>query len=150
MDRRCVTSSSARRGRGLTPISPSCPGLQRSTGSTSWFSVPRIGEKAIAEFQKTSPWIRVARTAEASLGILAESQEGTAAAKIDEVLPGSPAERGGLQKRDQILELNGKPVHDFGELSKSVRTLKHGQKAAIKLLRDGKEKNVTVEFGDWK
>jgi len=110
----------------------------------------RIGEKAIAEFQKTSPWIRVARTAEASLGILAESQEGTAAAKIDEVLPGSPAERGGLQKRDQILELNGKPVHDFGELSKSVRTLKHGQKAAIKLLRDGKEKNVTVEFGDWK
>ncbi len=110
----------------------------------------RIGEKAIAEFQKTSPWIRVARTTEASLGILGELQDGTAATKIDDVLPGSPAERGGLQKGDRILELNGKPVHDFDELSKLVRTFKPGQKAAIKLLRDGKEKNVTVELGSWK
>jgi len=113
-------------------------------------SSARVSEKAIAQLRSTSLGIGVARTNEASLGILGEPQGGTAAAKIDEVLPGSPAERGGLQKRDQILELNGKPVHDFGELSKSVRTLKHGQKAAIKLLRDGKEKNVTVEFGDWK
>ena len=41
-------------------------------------------------------------------------------------------------------------MHDFEELSKFVRTFKPGQKAAIKLLRDGKEKNVTVEFGGWK
>jgi S1-C subfamily serine protease len=41
-------------------------------------------------------------------------------------------------------------VHNFEELSKLVRTLKPGQKAAIKLLRDGKEMKVTVEFGVWK
>jgi hypothetical protein len=113
-------------------------------------SSARVSEKAIAQLQSSSPGIGVARTNEGSLGILLETKEGAPPLKIDEVLPGSPAERGGLQKGDRVLELNGKPVHDFGELSKSVRTLKPGQKAAIKLLRDGKEKNVTVEFGGWK
>jgi hypothetical protein len=67
-------------------------------------SSAHVSEKAIAQLQNARLGIGVARTNEASLGILGGPHEGTAAAKIDEVLPGSPAERGGLQKGDRIPE----------------------------------------------
>jgi S1-C subfamily serine protease len=109
----------------------------------------RVSEKAIAQLHTVNPWIEVGRLKEESLGIILDSENEMPLAKIDQVLPGSPAERGGVQKGDRILELNGKPVRDFHDVQSSLGSLRRGQKAPLKLLRDGKKMNMTVEIGGW-
>ncbi len=66
---------------------------------------------------------------------------------ITSTVPGSPAERAGLQPGDIVRSLNGKPVDDFQTLRGMIGSLEAGQKIEIQILRDGKpgKTNVTIE-----
>jgi Do/DeqQ family serine protease len=68
-------------------------------------------------------------------------------ALIGKVVPDSPAAKGGLQDGDIVIEANGKPIKDFGQLRYMVGLLRVGDKVSLKILRDGKPKEVSVTVG---
>ncbi|MBE0537590.1 MAG: DegQ family serine endoprotease [Phycisphaerae bacterium] len=66
---------------------------------------------------------------------------------ITEVVPESPADKAGLERRDIIRKINGKVVEDWQSFRNEVALLKPGTKINLTVLRDGKEKAFTVEIG---
>ncbi|HSW12338.1 MAG TPA: DegQ family serine endoprotease [Solimonas sp.] len=71
----------------------------------------------------------------------------TRGAVITRVLPKSPADKAGLKSEDVILEANGRPVDNFAQLRNRVGLLRIGEKVNLKILRDGKPKDITVSIG---
>jgi serine protease Do len=69
---------------------------------------------------------------------------GEKGALVSEVQPESPAEKAGLKTGDIILEFDGKPISEMSELPRLVAATRIGKKVGVKILRDGKEKKVTV------
>ncbi|HPP12917.1 MAG TPA: DegQ family serine endoprotease [bacterium] len=72
----------------------------------------------------------------------------TSGALVAEVLKDTPAEKGGLQPGDVILELNGKPVKDIKDLQIKVADTKAGETLALTIWRDKKKLTVTVKAGE--
>src|SRR5256714_8424198 len=74
--------------------------------------------------------------------------EGDSTTVIGYVMPGSPAEKAGLQPGDKILSVDGKPVRRFMGMSDSISwdvVRSEGDKIAVKFQRDGKVQTVSVE-----
>ncbi|MFW6283810.1 MAG: PDZ domain-containing protein, partial [Desulfosalsimonas sp.] len=64
---------------------------------------------------------------------------------ITQVFKGDPADKAGIKPNDIITEVNGKPVDSPRELSRRIAGIKPGQKAEIKLIREGKTRKFNVE-----
>jgi len=62
---------------------------------------------------------------------------------VTSVEEGAPAAEAGIRAGDVVLELDGKPIHDAGDLTKAVGAAEGGRPLAVKLVRD--EKTVDVE-----
>jgi serine protease Do len=69
---------------------------------------------------------------------------------VDQVLPGTPAADAGLKSGDVITKLDGKDVHDAGDLSLRVAGFKPGAKVQLTYMRDGAEKTVEVTLAPQK
>jgi predicted metalloprotease with PDZ domain len=63
---------------------------------------------------------------------------------VSSVREGSPADEGGLQTGDVILEFDGKEIRSSRDLRKRVREAKGGSAVAVKVLRDEKPRDVQV------
>jgi serine protease DegQ len=63
------------------------------------------------------------------------------------VLKNGPADRAGLQVRDVVLEIDGKPTRDSAALLSQIASLKPGREATLKVLRDKKPIQVAVTVG---
>ncbi len=63
---------------------------------------------------------------------------------INEVVPDSAAAKAGLKAGDVIISMNGNRVHSFNELRARIATLGAGRKAELGLLREGKERRISV------
>jgi len=70
--------------------------------------------------------------------------ENSSGVLITEVTEKSAAAVAGLKSGDVVTELNGTPVKDSRNLKLAVGRLAPGDKVAVKVLRDGKEKSFTV------
>ena len=66
---------------------------------------------------------------------------------ITEVVPDSPADKAGLVRRDVIRKINGKAVEDWQSFRNEVAMLKPGTSIDLTVVRDGNEKELTVEVG---
>jgi len=69
---------------------------------------------------------------------------------ISEVIPDSPAEKGGLRKGDVVLKYNGQEVENTYQFRKMVGRTPVGKKVKIQVLRKGREKSLTVTIGELK
>jgi serine protease Do len=58
------------------------------------------------------------------------------------VIPGSPADKAGLEENDIILELNGSRLDDNNPLAKVISQFKPGDEITLKVLHKGDEKEV--------
>ncbi|RMH43572.1 MAG: PDZ domain-containing protein, partial [Gammaproteobacteria bacterium] len=67
---------------------------------------------------------------------------------IPEVSEGSPAERGGLKAGDIVLEINGHRLESAADLPFMIGLTEPGERIRVKILRDGKEKNLTIKVGE--
>ncbi len=66
---------------------------------------------------------------------------------VTKVMPGSPAQKGGLKSGDIIVEFNGKPVKNVADLQLKVINIKPGQTVKITVIRDGVRKTLEVKIG---
>jgi serine protease Do len=69
-------------------------------------------------------------------------------ALVSEVTKGGPADGSGLEHGDVIVEFNGNPVGEFGDLPRMVAATPPGEKITLKVLRKGKEKTIKVKLGE--
>jgi serine protease Do len=63
---------------------------------------------------------------------------------VTEVFTGDPADKAGIKPDDIIVSLNGRKVESSRELSKAISGLSIGDKAEIKINRNGKIKSLEV------
>jgi len=66
---------------------------------------------------------------------------------IRSVLRRGPAEAAGMQARDVVLELDGKPTHDLTTLLAQIAALTPGSQAKLKVLREKKPVELEVTVG---
>jgi len=69
---------------------------------------------------------------------------------IADVTKNSPADKAGIIRSDIIVEFNGKSVKDCHSLPKLVADIPVGNKAKIKINREGQFKTITVTIGELK
>ena len=67
---------------------------------------------------------------------------------VASVAPGSPAEKAGLKQYDVVTEINGQPVKDMSDLRFKITDIQPGQKAVMKVIRDGKPVTLTAVVED--
>jgi len=65
-------------------------------------------------------------------------------AVVEEITDGSPAAKAGLQAKDVIVAIDGKPVGGAESLTAYVRALASGAQAKLTVVRDGKATDVDV------
>jgi serine protease Do len=68
-------------------------------------------------------------------------------AQIASIVPGSAAERGGLQENDIIVAINGQQLTNRLQLSEIVSRLRPGERLTLTVNRDGRTRDVTVTLG---
>jgi len=68
-------------------------------------------------------------------------------ALVSKVMPGSPAEKAQLQIGDIIIEFNGQPIENSGDLPPMVGMTPINDKAKLKILRQGDEKTIDFNIG---
>lgn len=68
---------------------------------------------------------------------LAERLGRAAGVEVVEVVPGSPAERAGLRPEDLLLEVDGAPVTDAGDLQRLMVAEAVGRELALRVFREG-------------
>ena len=78
----------------------------------------------------------------ASLGI-----QRTDGALITQIVPESPAEKGGIQPYDLVIQLGDKKIASTRDLARAVMNYSPGDKIKVKVVRNKKEKTLTIKVG---
>ncbi len=69
-------------------------------------------------------------------------------ALIADIEKDGPADKGGIQSGDIIIKFDGKTVKEMSDLPLMVAETPVGKKVNVVVLRNGKEKNITVKIGE--
>lgn len=68
-------------------------------------------------------------------------------ALVSKIIPGSPAEKAGLQIGDIITEFNGQQIETSGDLPPMVGITPIDEKATLKIIRQGENKTIEFKVG---
>ena len=71
----------------------------------------------------------------------------TKGALVAEVSKNTPAAAAGLEQGDVIVEFNGVPVEDVGQLRNQVAMTAPGKQVPIAIVRDGQRRELTISLG---
>jgi Tol biopolymer transport system component len=87
------------------------------------------------------------RSSGASLGTVPDyAGDGRPGVLLAGVRPGSPAEKGGLQRGDLLIELAGSPIREIHDLMFVLRRAKAGETAKAVVERNGQKVELQVTF----
>jgi serine protease Do len=73
-----------------------------------------------------------------------DKAEGAIVGRVEE---NSPAAKAGLKTGDVVLSVDGKPLKDARELSRTIAWMEPGAKATLQVWRDGARQEITVTLG---
>jgi serine protease Do len=129
-----VDARTFQRAVGTAPVERDLPltvfrygqGRQRVSVRLAAMPAELMGERVAAEF---GFFIRDV--------MFEEPGAGDSAATVGEVLPGSPAERGGLRTGDVIRELNGEPLRSFRHAAQALARVALDQPLRLRVGRTG-------------
>lgn len=67
---------------------------------------------------------------------------------VGDVTPNGPAQEGGLQRGDIILDVDGKPATDSNQLRMSISMMLPGSHIKVKVLRNGSEREMSLKLAE--
>jgi serine protease Do len=67
---------------------------------------------------------------------------------VEQVAPGGPSEKAGIEPGDVIVALNGKPVREGNDLVNPITATPVGTTVTVGVMRDGKRQDFKVTIGD--
>jgi Do/DeqQ family serine protease len=67
---------------------------------------------------------------------------------VGDVSPKSPAQDGGIERGDIILDVNGKPVTDSNQLRMDISMMQPGSTVKLTVLRNGSEKQMSLKLAE--
>jgi serine protease Do len=70
-----------------------------------------------------------------------------AGALVAQIMPGGPADEGGLEVGDVILEFDGKEINMSSDLPHAVGRVRPGMKAKLVVMRDKKRRTIELKVG---
>lgn len=136
----------------LIGINSAIASLGSSTGSSSQggnigigFAIPvnearSIADQLITSGKATHPYLGVA----SKDGVVADGSAKRAAAVLTNVVSGTPADKAGLQAGDAIISVDGDSIDGSLSLVAQVRERSVGDKATLKIVRDGQSRDLNV------
>lgn len=80
--------------------------------------------------------------------VLSEKLGAKQGALVEHVDKDSPAEKGGIQVKDVIIKVDGKEIRNASELRRTVQSIAPGTEVKVVVVRDKKEKTLTVKLGE--
>jgi serine protease Do len=124
-----------------------------SVGQGIGFAIPvnmarRVMPQLLASGRVTRGWlgIRIQPLTE-DLAQSFGAKEGDGVLVAD-VMPGSPAEAGGLRAGDVILEFEGQRTPEVPDLQRAVADMPPGKAARVTILREGQRETREIEIGE--
>jgi serine protease Do len=69
---------------------------------------------------------------------------------IANLVRNGPADKAGMKIRDVILEIEGNPIHSSSRLLEIVAGHRPGDELDVRVMRDGKERNITIRLQEAK
>jgi serine protease DegQ len=116
------------------------------------FAIPvslarNVLEQIIRDGEVTRGWLGIEPQELTPEIVAALSLQNVDGVLIRGVLKDGPADRAGLQVRDVVQEIDGKPTHDGPALLAQIAGLTPGQAAKLKVLRDKKAVELQVVVG---
>jgi len=122
-----------------------------ATGQGIGFAIPiNMAKELLPQLEKgkvTRGWLGVSIqevTEEIAKSFELKEPKG---ALVAEVMEDTPAERGGLERGDIIVEFDGKDIDTPNELQRIVAGTPPNKRSKVKVIRDGKRKTLTVKLG---
>ncbi len=117
------------------------------------FSVPsnmarQIMNSLIADGRVTRGWLGVSIQDVSEPIASAMGLEDTHGALVGDVLPDSPAERGGLEAGDIIVAMDSKEVENSTQFRINVADEKPGTEVRLTVMRDDDDLDISVELGE--
>jgi serine protease DegQ len=123
-------------------------GVSQGIGFAIPVSLARtVLEQIIRDGEVTRGWLGIEPqelTPETAAGLALQNVSGLL---IRSVIKNSPADKAGLQVRDVLLEIDGRPTKDSAALLSEIAALTPGRQATLKVLRDKKPMQVAVVVG---
>ncbi len=113
------------------------------------FAIPSDVVRAIYDQIRTTGHVRRGQIGVSVRSITSDLVEGlhlsvNRGVLLQDVSPGSTADKAGLKVGDIVIRVGGKPVDDIRQFALDLYAYKIGQKAEIGVLRDGKEITFSV------
>jgi serine protease Do len=108
--------------------------------------VPQLAAKGKVEWGWLG--VSIAEVTDEDLGRLKLSEP--RGVLIRSVLPGEPAEKGGIKANDVITAIDGTPLVTTRDLQRLVSASPVGKRVRVTLLRDGKASELEVEIGRYR
>jgi len=124
-----------------------------SVGQGIGFAIPvnmarRVLPQLLATGRVTRGWLGVriqALTEELAPSFGAKENEGVL---VSDVMPGSPAEAGGLKSGDVILDFGGQRTAEVPDLQRIVADAEPGKPSRVTILREGKRQTLEIKIGE--
>jgi S1-C subfamily serine protease len=84
----------------------------------------------------------------AFLGVSTDPTSTDDGARIDNVTQGSPADKGGLEQGDLVVQVGTTPVHSYAALKPAIRRYKAAEQVDVIVQRGGKRITLHVTLGE--
>ncbi|MDQ3495872.1 MAG: Do family serine endopeptidase [Pseudomonadota bacterium] len=113
------------------------------------FAIPSDVVMNVVEQLRTTGEVRRGQIGVGVGGIDAETARGfnlpdTRGALVNEVQPGSPAEKAGIQRGDVIRAIDGNPINVFSDLPPIVGAMAPGTRTTVRVWREGRSRDLAV------
>lgn len=137
-------------GGRIIGITSSIASLGSSTGTQPGsiglgFAIPANEAKDVADQLLTTGTVQHAylglTLADGSVSVSGAQQQ---AAVVGAVSAGTPAATAGLQAKDAVIAMNGRPLNSADSLVAQIRALRPGTKITLTIVRGGQKQDLTV------
>lgn len=108
--------------------------------------VRRVVEGALTGGQIVRPWLGVSSQAVTQQLARSLNLDRPRGVLVDDIWPGGPAQRAGVQRGDVILSINGVDVNDDPGLRYQAATQRPGASVPLRIVRGSSQQTVTVRL----